>query len=169
MAVALPWHEQLRRRRLAEMGLTALQLRRPQPQVAGAAATAADASLPVDTRAQSGDAGMSVWLVGDAAAAAALSQLQCVVQATGLSCRVVASDDLAGQPLEQASGLIVLGDMARQRVAALLPLDVQQALPLVFAEEAAALLGSGHAKRALWQQVRMLVRRIGAAPAVPSA
>lgn len=146
------------------MGLTAWQMRRTL--VAAQPVTAADAGPPVDAVLRPGDAAASVWLVGGANAAAALEQMQRAVQATGLSCRVAACGDIAGHPLEQAAGLIVLGDTARQRVAAVLPLDVQQALPMVFAEEATMLLASGRAKRALWQQIRMLARRVGTATAV---
>lgn len=162
MASTLPLHEHLRRTRLAEIGLTAWQSRRPV--VTEQAVEVMDVESPAVVAVQIEGVATSVWLVGDTGAV--LIPFQRVVQATGMSCEIVVADDMAQQSLDHVAAMIVLGDRARQRVAALLPLDVQQALPLVFAEEPAALLANGRAKQALWQQLRMLARRIGTATAV---
>lgn len=132
------------------MGLPAWQRRhRPAPAAELDAATAISAVPEVPTR--------SVWLVGEDAPL--LAQVQRVVEAACLPCTIVPLAGIAQRSPETALAMIALGDNARQQLAAGLALDVQQRLPLVFVEDLATLMASGAAKRALWQQVKMLARR----------
>ena len=144
-------------RRLAEMGIDAYV-----PRVATRAhASSADAAQPAaGTTAPAGGASRyRVLLLADtnAAAARALTvQVQRALKFARVECTLAARPQESA--LENAAGLVIFGETLARQAGAMLPGSRQQTMGWVAAPDAAGIARDAHAKRALWSELRRMLR-----------
>lgn len=147
-------------RQLAEMGidvyLPRAAARGAEPVQQVAAAAASTDTVPA--------APVTVLLVAEGPAANASRLLGDVRRALGfgrIDCRSFeASDD---NVLDAARALVVFGQAQVRAVGARMPAQRQQAIDWVVAAEPAALAGNAVAKRALWSELRRMLRGLSSA------
>ncbi|HEY0179567.1 MAG TPA: hypothetical protein VGC30_08030 [Dokdonella sp.] len=139
--------------RLAEIGID-VYLPRGAPAAAIPAqprAAAPDASAPTAARAA------AVLIVAETSAAR--GPLDGVLRALRYA---QVDGELAPAPddtaLAAARGLVIFGEARARRIGAGLPAPRQQQIAWVVAAEVAALAGDARAKRALWSELKRLVR-----------
>jgi len=144
-------------RRLAEMGIDAYMPRvATRPRAGSADAAQPAASAP----ALAGEAGgYRVLLLADtkiAAARALTAQVQRALKLARVECTVAAIPE--ENALEKAAGLVIFGETLARQAGALLPGARQQTMGWVAAPDAAGIARDGHAKRALWSELRRMLR-----------
>ncbi|HEY0233086.1 MAG TPA: hypothetical protein VGC55_17695 [Dokdonella sp.] len=155
------------RARLAEMGID-VYLPRVQPARGGSeappAATdaplrAADAAAP--PMAMPGARAVHVLLLAEAGTTRAQALLAEVARALKFA-RVegAAAEATDETQLAAASGLVVFGDALVRKVGALLPAQRQREIGWIVSGELGALARDGRAKRALWSELKRLVRSL---------
>jgi hypothetical protein len=146
-------------RRLAEMGIDAYVPRAVAPQSA--------AGLPSPGRAQE-SAKIRVLMLADTKAAPArmlTAQVHRALASAGVECTVAASAEQSA--LENSAGLVIFGETLARQAGALLPAARQQSMGWVAAADAASVARDAHAKRALWSELRRMLRVVNGLAAVP--
>ncbi len=160
-------------RRLAEMGIDVYVPRAAAERAASVASPARSAaSDEARATAQSSgtDDGMSaaqaqatVVLLADATSASARGLIADVVRALGFaSIACVCSEARDEGALATASALVMFGDRQVRAAGAVLPAQRQREIGWVAVAELATLAGDGSAKRALWSELKRMVRELAA-------
>lgn len=162
-------------RRLAEMGIDVYLPRQAGPAAAwlpaveveaaatlSARSSAHDVSADAPVRSATADHAGVLLLAETGAAGPLLRDVQRALRFARIDSGLAASDDEAA--LGAAAGLIVFGDAQARAVGAVLPAQRQRAIAWVVSAELAALSRDAQAKRALWSELKRLVRAL-AAPA----
>ncbi|HEU4665575.1 MAG TPA: hypothetical protein VFS55_16215 [Dokdonella sp.] len=150
-------------RRLAEIGID-VYVPRESPRVAGAAAAQPLARAPAAAASEAPVAGGVVLLAGASGVrgdallagvtrALALARIDCV--------RIDAADEAV---LATASALVAFGDARARAAGAALSAQRQREIGWVVTAEADLLAGDARAKRALWSELKRIVRPLLQAP-----
>lgn len=142
-------------RRLAEIGIDVYVLRGSQ--------VAATATLPVAAAAagSAADGRVVVVLADDAGAARLLGDVRRAFAFARVGCRIEASAD--EDALAAADALVAFGDARARAAGACLPTARQQSIGWVVLAEPADLARDAVAKRAMWSELKRILR--GLAPA----
>ena len=147
-------------RRLTEMGIDMYVPRSAARVESPVEAVAPAASAPLPMR--SVEAGMPrVMLLADTKAAAAnalTAQVARALKFARIECTLAHLPD--ERALEAAAGLVVFGESLARQAGALLSASRQQTMGWVAAADAAIVVRDAHAKRALWSELRRMVRAL---------
>ena len=148
-------------RRLAEIGVDVYLLRGTVPRAAGAAPSRASEPEPAGTAAVA--AAASVVVLADNGAPRSTRMLADVGRAFGLArirCTFVAQASEAS--LAGADALVAFGESHARAAGACLPSRRQQEIGWVVVAEPAVLAGNTSAKRALWSELKRVMRPLQA-------
>lgn len=144
-------------RRLAEMDVD-VYVPRPTPAPASSLAVPHVADAIESTRVA---AGVEVFLLADMQTSAAKSLVGDIARALSFArirCAQSGANDEAA--LVGAVALVVFGDVQAQAAAAVLPARRQRAINRIVSSEPSALAEEPQAKRALWNELKGMVRAL---------
>jgi len=150
-----------RLRRLAEMGIDVYVPRGGAPAVSNeATAGQPAASAEPAAQAKGGVGGRATVLVlADAGSRWANGVVTGVERALKFARIPYATTDACEESaLAGAVGVVVFGDALARKAGSMVPAQRQQAMGWVFAADPAAIARDAHAKRALWSELRRLLR-----------
>lgn len=145
-------------RRLAEIGIDVYLPRGASRSMAVAPAATASGGAP-STVAAAGEPATAVLLLGDASSARGAALLAAVARALAfarVACVQAGSAEEAA--LTEARALVAFGEARARAAGAALSAQRQREMGWVVAAEAAALAGDARAKRALWSELKRIVR-----------
>jgi hypothetical protein len=156
-----------RLRRLAEMGIDVYVPRGHAPARANAVtATQPAAAATPAAQAKAGAGGRTIVLVlADAGSRWANGVVTGVERALKFARIAYATTDACEESaLAGAAGVVVFGDALARKAGSMVPAQRQQAMGWVFAADSTSIARDAHAKRALWSELRRLLRTLNAAP-----
>ena len=151
--------DDLNLRRLTEMGIDAYVPRTAARVAAVASVSRTVEAPPASTAPRSDRASPRVVLLAradDARAKALLAQVSRAFAFARIECTTTHRADESS--LAEARGIVVFGEALAREAGSVLTTERQRTLGWVAGTEAAAIAGDARAKRALWSELRRLVR-----------
>jgi len=156
-----------RLRRLAEMGIDVYVPRGRTSAVANAVTAAQPAASATPAAPGKAEVGgrTTVLVLADAGSRWANGVVTGVERALKFARIAYATTDACQESvLAGAAGVVVFGDGLARKAGSMVPAQRQQAMGWVFAADPASVARDAQAKRALWSELRRLLRTLNAAP-----